>query len=82
MGIEPTFQAWEAHVLPLNHTRIAPARPACASRKKFYQTTAPPATALPDQTGGASLPMAARNRSPISFNRSGEVILPSSTSLT
>ena len=21
-GIEPSFQAWEAHVLPLNHTRI------------------------------------------------------------
>ena len=20
-GIEPSFQAWEAHVLPLNHTR-------------------------------------------------------------
>lgn len=20
-GIEPVFQAWEAHVLPLNHTR-------------------------------------------------------------
>jgi hypothetical protein len=22
-GIEPSFQAWEAHVLPLNHTRVA-----------------------------------------------------------
>ena len=22
-GIEPSSQAWEAHVLPLNHTRIA-----------------------------------------------------------
>jgi hypothetical protein len=22
-GIEPSFQAWEAHVLPLNHTRAA-----------------------------------------------------------
>jgi hypothetical protein len=21
-GIEPSFQAWEAHVLPLNHTRV------------------------------------------------------------
>ena len=21
-GIEPSFQAWEAHVLPLNHTRF------------------------------------------------------------
>jgi hypothetical protein len=21
-GIEPSFQAWEAHVLPLNHTRM------------------------------------------------------------
>src|SRR6266542_2122439 len=24
-GIEPSFQAWEAHVLPLNHTRVPPA---------------------------------------------------------
>ncbi len=23
-GIEPSFQAWEAHVLPLNHTRNGP----------------------------------------------------------
>lgn len=23
MGIEPTPQAWEAHVLPLNYTRVA-----------------------------------------------------------
>ena len=22
-GIEPSSQAWEAHVLPLNHTRLA-----------------------------------------------------------
>ena len=24
MGIEPTYAAWEAAVLPLNYTRIAP----------------------------------------------------------
>src|ERR1044071_5788412 len=23
-GIEPSSQAWEAHILPLNHTRIPP----------------------------------------------------------
>ena len=25
-GIEPAFQAWEAHVLPLNHTRVGVGR--------------------------------------------------------
>ncbi len=32
MGIEPTFEAWEAAVLPLNHARKAMAgiaRPSC-----------------------------------------------------
>jgi hypothetical protein len=29
-GIEPSFQAWEAHVLPLNHTRRQSLFPRCA----------------------------------------------------
>jgi hypothetical protein len=29
-GIEPSSQAWEAHILPLNHTRMA-ASAACAN---------------------------------------------------
>ncbi len=27
MGIEPTYQAWEAGVLPLNYTRLATGLP-------------------------------------------------------
>ncbi len=29
MGIEPTFEAWEAPVLPLNYTRDISARHSC-----------------------------------------------------
>ncbi len=33
MGIEPTLEAWEAAVLPLNYTRINPhLRPPCLSQ--------------------------------------------------
>ena len=33
MGIEPTLEAWEAAVLPLNYTRINPRlRPPCLSQ--------------------------------------------------
>ena len=34
-GIEPSFRAWEAHVLPLNHTRIAEPRNQCPRLHKF-----------------------------------------------
>ena len=81
-GIEPSSQPWEGHILPLNHTRLRFGSPACTNRDKFYQTAARLATALPAQTGVSSLPMASRRLLAISFSRSGEVIFPSSTSLT
>lgn len=32
-GIEPAFPAWNAGVLPLNHTGIVPVFPGCQSSK-------------------------------------------------
>jgi hypothetical protein len=37
MGIEPTYQAWEARVLPLNYARIGCGRQASA-RRRFWQS--------------------------------------------
>ena len=37
MGIEPTYQAWEARVLPLNYARIGCSRQASA-RRRFWQS--------------------------------------------
>ena len=37
MGIEPTFEAWEAPVLPLNYTRINDLQ-----RSKFFYTVFTP----------------------------------------
>ena len=41
-GIEPSSQAWEARILPLNHTRLrfASARQARVENARFYQTDA------------------------------------------
>ncbi len=35
MGIEPTYSAWKAEVLPLNYTRAAKRRIAYQNRYKF-----------------------------------------------
>ncbi len=35
MGIEPTYSAWKAEVLPLNYTRAAKRRIAYQNRFKF-----------------------------------------------
>ena len=34
-GIEPSYAAWEAAVLPLNYTRIGGGRKAAAKRRPF-----------------------------------------------
>lgn len=34
-GIEPSYEAWEAAVLPLNYTRLAPAKPLLATDGGF-----------------------------------------------
>src|SRR5208337_3524315 len=44
-GIEPSSQAWEARILPLNHTRLRPRR---IQPHHFYQNRRPLATGLPE----------------------------------
>ena len=46
MGIEPTPQAWEARLLPLQHTGDAPALPGKAPRHGFEPRYAVPETAV------------------------------------
>ena len=41
MGIEPTFSAWKADVLPLNHTRKCPV-PESNQRHEDFQSSALP----------------------------------------
>ena len=41
MGIEPTYPAWKAGVLPLNYTRICP-KPESNQRHEDFQSSALP----------------------------------------
>ena len=63
-GIEPSSQAWEARILPLNHTRLR-----CASAEPFYQTARSLATGL---DSGIQMARAAR----ATFGRRSAVSLP------
>jgi hypothetical protein len=72
-GIEPSFQAWEAHVLPLNHTR---------AQNYFYQTPALRAIGLRIQIIASSLLTASRNLLSIKIRRDGDSIFPPSSSRT
>ena len=38
MGIEPTLEAWEAAVLPLNYTRVSRITGRCAPRTEPHYT--------------------------------------------
>src|ERR1039457_665186 len=86
-GIEPSSQAWEARILPLNHTRLR-----CASARQarlagriidtanrieshcFYQTAWRLATGLQgDHATASSRLMASHKRCSIKICRSGEV---------
>ena len=77
-GIEPSSQAWEARILPLNHTRFrcASARQARTGTDNVYQTGKRLATGLQNrlqnrQDSMTSCLMASRNRSSIKSWRSG-----------
>jgi hypothetical protein len=52
-GIEPSSQAWEARILPLNHTRLrcASARQARTDADNVYQTDRRLATGLRKRMG-------------------------------
>ncbi len=59
-GIEPSFQAWEAHVLPLNHTRVCsrtlvPAWAGTSNRSiALIQSRWLPGVYFPFDAGGAA----------------------------
>ena len=74
-GIEPSFQAWEAHVLPLNHTRIIDWLVFNKLRPNWQLVC------TTNQTNSI-LPIASRSFSSINFRLVGELIFPSSTALT
>ena len=93
-GIEPSSQAWEARILPLNHTRLrgeaASARQArldtlsglaCTGTDNVYQTGGRLATGLHgNQIAASSRLIASRSRFSINVCRSGETtLLPSSS---
>ena len=84
-GIEPSSQAWEARILPLNHTRFrcASARQARVEPDNFYQTSIQLATGLRGrQDSTTSCLMASRKRASIKSWRSADNTLPPSGSHT